>query len=256
MDGIRIGRQLRALRLRRGLRQEDVGRAAHISRPVVSRIERGLIGNVQIGQLERATASLGATLDLRIRWNGEQLDRLLDDGHARLVEIVVALLRVSGWEVAVEVSYSIWGERGSIDVFAFHLLTRIVLVVEVKSVVPDSQAMLHALDRKTRLARDIAEKRGWRGVAVARLLIVGSSATSRRRVARLAATYAIAFPTRGRAVREWVRSPSGPISGLLFIAYAPRGSVKKGTAGQQRVRRASNPVGRDVSAPNASPGSK
>lgn len=256
MDGIRIGRQLRALRLRRGLRQEDVGRAAHISRPVVSRIERGLIGNVQIGQLERATASLGATLDLRIRWNGEQLDRLLDDGHARLVEIVVALLRVSGWEVAVEVSYSIWGERGSIDVFAFHLLTRIVLVVEVKSVVPDSQAMLHALDRKTRLARDIAEKRGWRCVAVARLLIVGSSATSRRRVARLAATYAIAFPTRGRAVREWVRSPSGPISGLLFIAYAPRGSVKKGTAGQQRVRRASNPVGRDVSAPNASPGSK
>src|SRR6266566_7342724 len=148
MDAIRFGRQFRALRLRKGLRQEDVGRIAKLSRPLISRIDRGRIDNIQLGQLERAAAALGATLDLRLRWNGEQLDRLLDEAHARLVELVVSSLRETSWKVSVEVSFSVWGERGSIDVFAFHPPTGIVLVVEIKSVVPDSQQMLHALDRK------------------------------------------------------------------------------------------------------------
>ena len=133
MDGIRFGHQFRALRLRKDMRQEDVGRIAKLSRPLISRIDRGRIENIQLGQLERAAAALGATVDLRLRWNGEQLDRLLDEAHARLVELVVSTLQEASWEVAVEVSFAIWGERGSIDVFAFHAPTGIVLVVEVKS---------------------------------------------------------------------------------------------------------------------------
>jgi transcriptional regulator with XRE-family HTH domain len=251
VDGIRFGRHLRALRVRKKLRQDDVARHAGISRAVVSRIERGLIGNVQIAQLERTAAALGATLDIRVRWNGEQLDRLLDEGHARLVEIVVALLRMSGWEVGVEVSYSIWGERGSIDVFAFHPLTRIVLVVEVKSVVPDSQAMLHAMDRKTRLAGEIASARGWEAIGVARLLVVGASATSRRRVARLASTYDSAFPDRGRDARRWLDAPHLPFSGLMFVAHAPRGSDRNGGSTRERVRRSRSSGIRNGSAPTA-----
>jgi transcriptional regulator with XRE-family HTH domain len=237
MDSIRFGRQFRALRLRKQLRQVDVGRSAKVSRALISRIDRGRIENIQVGQLERVASVLGATLDVRLRWNGEQLDRLLDEAHARLVDVVVALLRASGWDVAVEVSFSIWGERGSIDVFAFHRATGIVLVVEVKSIVPDSQATLHGLDRKTRLACTIAKERGWACRGVARLLVVGDSATSRRRVARLAATFQAAFPIRGHTLRHWLRSPDRPISGLLFVAYAPRGSEIAPVAGRQRVRR-------------------
>ena len=171
------------------MRQEDVGRVARLSRAVISRIDRGLIGNIRVDDLERAATALGATVDLRLRWNGEQLDRLLDEAHARLVDLAVSMLRATGWEVAVEVSFSIWGKRGSIDVLAYHAATGTVLVVEVKSVVPDSQSTLHGLDRKTRLAGQIAEERGWDCRTVARLLIVGASATSRRRIARLAPTY-------------------------------------------------------------------
>jgi transcriptional regulator with XRE-family HTH domain len=218
MDAIRFGRQFRALRVRMNLRQVDVGRIAHVSRAVVSRVDRGLVGNIQIAQLERVAATVGATIDVRLRWNGEQLDRLLDEAHARIVEGVVVLLRASGWEVAVEVSFAIYGERGSIDVLAYHRATGIVLVVEVKSVVPDSQATLHGLDRKARLAAQIAADRGWICRGVARLLVVGDSATSRRRVARLAATYAVALPVRGRDVRRWLRAPRGPIRGLPSIA--------------------------------------
>jgi transcriptional regulator with XRE-family HTH domain len=234
MDAMRFGRQFRALRVRMNLRQVDVGRIARVSRAVVSRVDRGLVGNIQIAQLERVAATVGATIDVRLRWNGELLDRLLDEAHARIVDAVVVLLRASGWEVAVEVSFAIYGERGSIDVLAFHRATGIVLVVEVKSVVPDSQATLHGLDRKARLAARIAADRGWICRGVARLLVVGDSATSRRRVARLAATYAVAFPVRGRDVHRWLRAPRGPIRGLLFVAYAPRGSV--GASGPLRQR--------------------
>ena len=65
--------------------------------------------------------------------------------------VVVRRLRALGWDVAVEVSFSRFGERGSIDVLAFHPARRALLVTEVKSVTPDMQAMLAGLDRKARL---------------------------------------------------------------------------------------------------------
>jgi transcriptional regulator with XRE-family HTH domain len=164
---LRFGLGLRALRLRRSFRQEDVARSANLSRSLVSKVERGGIESVAVGTLRAIAGALGATVDVRLRWNAEGLDRLLDEAHARLVDAFVLVLRASGWEVAVEVSFSMWGERGSIDIMAFHRATGIVLVVEVKSVVPDSQAALHGLDRKARLAPEIAGERGWncRGVA-------------------------------------------------------------------------------------------
>ena len=62
-----------------------------------------------IGTLIRAAAPLGAAVDVRLRWNGEQLERLLDEAHAQLVEHIVVMLRARGWDVAVEVSFSVWG---------------------------------------------------------------------------------------------------------------------------------------------------
>lgn len=232
-----MGRQLRALRIRKEFRQEDVGLSAKLSRATISRLERGKVEEVAVGVLVRAAAALGATVDIRLRWNGEQLDRLLDEAHAWLIEGVVLMLRASGWDVAVEVSFSVWGERGSIDVFAYHRLTGIVLVVEVKSILPDSQATIHGLDRKTRLAAKLAEDRGWKCRGVARLLVVGATDTSRRRVMRLAATYAAAFPMRSPEMRRWLRDPREPVSGLLFLSYDRRGSANVTAAARLRVRR-------------------
>ena len=65
-----------------------------------------------------------------------------------------------GWEVAVEVSFSRFGERGSIDVLAFYPIRRALLVSELKSVT-DMQAMLGGLDRKGRLGPAIARDRDW-----------------------------------------------------------------------------------------------
>jgi transcriptional regulator with XRE-family HTH domain len=77
MDGQRLGRQFRALRIRSRKRQLDVGARANVSRDKVSRIERGLIAGLSVGDVTRAAEALGATLEIRLRWHGELLDRLL-----------------------------------------------------------------------------------------------------------------------------------------------------------------------------------
>jgi transcriptional regulator with XRE-family HTH domain len=238
VNGVSVGLRVRALRRNKWLRQEDLAGLARVSRSLVSRIERGALENIPAGEIERVVIALGATLDVRVRWHGEQLERLLDEAHARIVDMVVGTLRNAGWEVVVEASFAIYGERGSIDVLAYHPPTRTLLVVEVKSIVPDSQAMLHDLDRKTRLAAKVAADRGWDVASVSRLLVIGDSATSRRRIQRLAATFDAAFPVRGWAVRRWINQPAGRVSGLLFLASAHPMSVRRTGGGAERVRRA------------------
>lgn len=237
MDPIRLGRAYRALRLRKRLRQIDLGAKAGVSASVISRIENGKLDAVSVATLQRVAEALDATFEVRISWNGEGLDRLLDQAHAGLVEALVKRLQADGWVTEVEVSFSIFGERGSIDVLGYHEATGMVLVTEVKSVVPDSQATLVGVDRKARLVPEIARERGWTCRGVARLLVIGDSSTSRRRVDALGATYRTAFPVRGREVDRWLRRPDGPICGLLFVPYSQPTQGRTSTTGMQRVRR-------------------
>lgn len=238
MDAIRLGLQLRALRIRRRWRQLDVGMRAGVSRSVISAIERGEVAPIQVATLLAVATALDARLDLILRWHGEGLDRLLDAAHARLVESAVLLLRLAGWEVRVEVSFAIGGERGSIDILAFHVPSGTLLVIEVKSVVPDVQGVLHGIDRKARLAARVAREQGWIVRApVARLLVLPSTSTSRRRVAAMAATFDTALPHRGSTVRRWIRNPVGPLTGILFLADAARGGAGATTTGVVRIRK-------------------
>lgn len=237
---LRVGRSIRALRLRRRLRQADLGALAGVSRSTVSRIERGDLGGVTIASLAGTVAALEATLGLTVRWHGEALDRLLDEGHAALVDVVVRLLSSAGWRVEVEVSFATGGERGSIDVLGSHPATGSLLVGEVKSVVPDAQATIFALDRKSRIAPGLARERGLEAGRVSRILFVGDDKTARRRIARHAALWATAFPVRGREVTAWLRNPvAAPIAGLLFVPW-PASAVSWDGIRVRRVRRGSS----------------
>jgi transcriptional regulator with XRE-family HTH domain len=237
MDALRVGRSLRALRIRAGKRQHDVGAAAGVSRQLVAKVEAGQLATVRVGALVAIGEALGASIDLQVRWHGEGLDRLLDAAHAGLVEQVVALLAADGWQTAVEVSFAIRGERGSVDVVGLRRDVAAILIVEVKSVVPDAGGMLHVLDRKARLGSEIAAQLGWPCSSVSRLLVIGDSSTARRRVAALGATFATVFPERGWSVRRWLRTPNGVLAGLLFLPFATRGGTRRGATGVQRVRR-------------------
>jgi len=231
MDPIRFGRSLHALRRRRGWRQQDVADRAGMSQSEVSRAELGQLDGISVGILERMAAALGARFAIRLLWQGEGRDRLLDADHAALVDSVVRRLDRARWLMAVEVSFSIRGERGSIDVLAWHPETRALLVVEVKSVIPDLGGMLMTLDRKSVLAGVLARDRGWPSTTVSRLLVVGEGTTARRRVEQEhEAVFRHAFPVRGRDVDRWLRRPQGQTAGLQFLPFTRQ------VDGKQRTR--------------------
>jgi transcriptional regulator with XRE-family HTH domain len=232
VDTVAFGRGFKALRLRKRLRQDDLAAAAGVSRGAIARIEQGHADKVTVETLERLARPLGARVVCRVIWEGEGLDRLLDANHAAIVEQVVRILGALGWQVATEVSFNNFGERGSIDILTFHPANRVVLVVEVKSVVPDVQATLVTLDRKERLALEIARERGWNAAAVAKLLVIRDDRTARRRIEQHAATFGAAFPDRIARIRAWIRAPEPgrPLSGLWFL------SSESQAVARQRVR--------------------
>jgi hypothetical protein len=83
-----------------------------------------------IRKLRRHGMSLDAEVIVFARWRGGEIDRLLDEGHAAIVGWLVTVLTDLGWQTRTEVSYSEFGERGSIDILAWHAESRILLVVE------------------------------------------------------------------------------------------------------------------------------
>ena len=217
MDLTRTGLDLRLLRRHRGWTQQRLADEVGVARSSIAAIEGGHAERVALAVLLRVAAALGARLSVRVYWQGEALDRLRDERHAAIVERVLRLLTAEGWIVRTEVSFSEYGERGSIDVLAFHPKVGALLVIEVKSTVPDLQATLSNLDRKTRLAPGLARALGWEVDSVSRLLVLPEDRTARRRVAQHEATFRAALPMRTVAVRRWLRHPDKAIAGILFL---------------------------------------
>ena len=227
MDPMRLGGDVRLLRHRRGWTQRRLAAEAGLSPWAVTEIEAGRGQRITADRLIRVVGALGGYLSIRIQYQGEGLDRLRDRRHAALVDRLVARPRAEGWEVATEVSFNIFGERGSVDILAFEPTSGALVVIEVKTVVPDVGGMLATIDRKVRLARELAAAHGWRVGVVGRVLVLPEARTARRRVDEHEATFRTAFPARNVEVDRWLRSPSGPLSGLLFLPDARDGGSRR-----------------------------
>lgn len=237
MHDARVGRVIRALRQRRRWRQVDLALRAGVAQTTISSLERGHVERTSIAVLRRVFLALDAGLDLEPRWRGGALDRLLDERHASLVGFVARALRRYGWEVEAEVTYSIYGERGSIDLLALDRQRRMLLVVEVKSELVSLEAMLRTLDAKVRLAPAIASERfGIRPAGVSRLVVAPAGATVLRRVRAADAVLGVALPARGWTVRRWLREPSGRLDGLWIVSSSSPSAGSHDRRPRERVR--------------------
>ncbi len=242
MNDVRLGTGLRAIRLRRRLTQKQLASAARVSRQQISLVERGHLEQVNLFKLRSIAAALGASLDMVLRWRGGDLDRLLSRGHAAMHERMAAMfVQLEGWEFAQEVAYSIYGERGVIDILAWHPGRGILLVIELKTEVVDINDLLAQMDRRRRLAVQIAQERGWGPGAVATWVVLADTRTNRRRLAAHAAMLRHAFPLDGRAIRRWLRVPTGAIGALSFLPDATVGGERPHAAAGRRVTRVRRP---------------
>ena len=215
----RAARLLRALRRRAGLRQTDVAALANVPREDLIRIERGDIGLIRLEHLRQVFGAVGASARMVFTWRGAAADRLLDERHAALVERALRRLERRGWRCEPEVSYSVFGERGSIDILLTWEDWQSAIVAEVKTELGSIEATNRVLDAKVRLAgRIVFERRNWRPAFVTRLLILADTSTNRRLIARHDRTMRAIYPVRGAELRTWLRRPHGDIGGLWFLS--------------------------------------
>lgn len=239
-----VGDQFRILRHRLRLTQSDLSALAGVSRRVVGLIENGRWERVHVGALERVAAALGARLYPNLSWQGERLDRLIDAGHADLQNTITSMLRSMGWQVAVEVSFSHYGERGRYDILAFHAATGVILVVEVKTAIGDVQATLGTMDVKVRLAIATARTQGWSSPHIAIPALVIADERQQHRLLHQHAALFSRLSLRGRPARAWLRAPTGEPSGLLLwvpMTDACTASTRQATRGR-RVRKPASSV--------------
>ncbi len=237
MDDQRVGATFRAARIRRQKRQEDVAVEARVSRGSVSRVERGHLDTLSLRTIRAIVAVLDIRLELLPRWRGGDLDRMLNARHSALHESVARSFAADlpAWTLAPEVSFSIWGERGAIDILAWHPGRRAILVIELKTDIADANELVGTVDRKRRLAAEVAGERGWDPATVSVWVIVAASRTNRRRIAAHRAMLRAAFAADGRSIKSWLRDPDRPIAALSTWTEAARGVG--GLTPVRRVRR-------------------
>lgn len=243
MDDQRVGAALRAVRIRRGWRQADVARRARVSASVVSLIERGHLNRVSFRALRAVAAAHEVLLTIGLRLPHGELDRILNADHAALHESVARYLAdVPGWFHAAEVSFVIYGERGIIDILAFHEPTDSLLVIELKTELVSLEDLLSTMDVRMRHARAIARDRGWTATSVSAWVVVIDAQMNRRRVRMHRTLLRTAFPLNGRDVRRWVRAPSGSVRALSLWSNSTDTNGTRTPRGRRRVR-----VARDAS---------
>jgi transcriptional regulator with XRE-family HTH domain len=238
MSDQRLGTAIRQVRVRRGWRQADLAAAARVSQATISRVERGHFDTLALVRLRAVAAALDIRVDLIGRWRAGELDRLLNSRHSVLHESVARAFRdLPDWISLPEVSFAVFGERGVIDILAWHPGRRVLLVIELKTDISDVNELIGTADRKRRLAREAAIKRGLMAApdpppTVELWLIVESTRTNRRRIDAHEAMLRSAFPNETRAMRRWLRDPAGPMSGIFLWSVGGR----QAASGTRRVR--------------------
>ncbi len=239
MNDLQFGSAIRMVRLRRHLSQVALAELAGVSHGTVSLIERGHCGTLSLRTVRHVASVLEVRLDLQARWRGGELARLLSRRHSALGERFAGfLLARSGWAFEPEVSFSIYGERGVVDLLAWHAASGHLLVIELKTEFVDIDEMLGTLHRKRRLACAIAAERGWRPSAVSAWLIVEDTHTNRRHATEHRTLLRAAFPLDGRQLRPFLDRPAAATSGMAFWPSANPRSKRPGPASGSAGREA------------------
>ncbi len=219
MEDVRLGDRVRAVRVKQRKTQADVAALAAV-RPIdVSHLEHGVLDGLTISMMRRIVAAIDMRIDLVPRWQGVDLDRVMVGAHDALQRAVLRYIAsLPGWVAVAEATYSIFGERGAIDVLAWHEATCTVLIIELKTLLVDPAEIRRKNDERQRLAAKIAADRGWHAKSVAVWLVFADTRTNRLRVEESTDILKTPATLDGRAMRAWLRRPSGPVMALSFWA--------------------------------------
>jgi transcriptional regulator with XRE-family HTH domain len=212
VDDQLVGITLRLIRVRKHWRQEDLAAKARVSRSMIARIEHGRLDTVPLGMIRRVAAAIDARFDTTARRQGGDLGRLISARHAGMHEVMAQIFaNHRDWVAEPEVSFSIYRERGIIDILAWHPTRRILLVIELK----------------TEFVDIVAVGTGWSCRTTGQTDVLAAHESALR----------AKFPADGRQVRSWLRKPIGTLDALGFLPYVTAMNVRRDLTPIRRVNR-------------------
>jgi hypothetical protein len=171
---------------------------------------------------------------------------MMNARHSAMHEVMAQTFAgLIGWEAEPEVSYSIYGERGVIDILAWHSPTRSLLVIELKTELVDVNELMGSLDRKRRLGIEIARQRGWMPASTSSWVVLADSRTNHRALSSHETVLRAKFPDDGRRLRGWLRNPDVAVQALSFLPSIHAIKLGRDLAPIRRVSRP-RPAGRQA----------
>ncbi len=210
---------------------------AGVPRGAVMAIEAGRLDRVPFGQIRRLAHAFDGRFEGALLWHGADFDRLLNRGHARMHEAVARWLRdVGGWLALPEVSFAYDGERGVIDIVAWHAASRSLLVIELKTRLVDLNALMATMVIRRRIAWQVARDHGWDPATVSIWVLVAPARTNARILADHRTVLRAKFPADGRAMRRWLANPAGDVAALSFLPHVRVPDLGRDLATPRRVR--------------------
>jgi transcriptional regulator with XRE-family HTH domain len=202
---LRLGILIGDLRRSIGWSQRELAARAGVSQGLVSAIENGRLPTITFATATRLLEAMGARLilDVAAPFLGDrQLQR--DPAHVRCVTFVARRLGKAGWQVATEVEIGGDRSRGWIDILAFHPITHVQLVIEIKTEIRDLGAIERSLGWYERESWAAARRRGWRPSQCLGALMVLTTTANDERFRQNRDALAFGFPTRARELSELV----------------------------------------------------
>jgi transcriptional regulator with XRE-family HTH domain len=206
------GEDLQHLREDAGLTKSAVARAAGIDPTYLAYIERGE-RDPRVAVLSRLAAALGATVGLRVFPSTGPPIR--DRFQARMIEAFLRMLPAE-WDRHMEVAVH-RPVRGVIDAVIARVLSGRVVSIEAHSEIRRLEQQLRWAAVKSEALPSSAVWQalgtGDRPLALSRILLLRSTATTRTLVRSHAATFAAAYPANSADLLDALLDPTRPWPG-------------------------------------------
>jgi len=188
------GREIRASRRRRRMRQAGLAARAGISQGRLAAIEAGEGGGAPLEVWLALAQALGRYL--KFEFARDPQAELVDAGHLAMQELVISVAQAAGWEAQFEAPSRAWESKRSIDVRLVDRAQRQVVIVECWNTFGDLGAATRSSNAKVRdeEQRAVAIAGDGPTFAVSLLWVVRDTKANRALITRYPALFATRLP--------------------------------------------------------------
>lgn len=194
-----------------GWSREELASRANTSPTRIWRLETADPAAFELGSVDRVLCAMGLRLNLEIHGlHLAEREAQRDLVHAAAVAALAGRLRRAGWRVIAEVPTGALAPTGWMDIVAYRPSDNAVLVIEVKTAIPDAGDVMRQVTRYEIEAPWAAMRQGWQPSLIRVALVVLDTQEATRTVAANRELFKAAFTGRPQDLAAWILDPGVP----------------------------------------------